>query len=90
MKLNLTRRVAVAALMAATVSTSIPAFADGHSKVQLRMATSGSETDQRSVAMQNVFAPLVGTFASFEPSYNGTIFAQGTELDAISRGKLEM
>lgn len=90
MKLNLTRRVAVAALMAASVATSVPAFADGHAKVQLRMATSGSETDQRSVAMQNVFAPLVGTFASFEPSYNGTIFAQGTELDAISRGNLEM
>ena len=52
MKLNLTRRVAVAALMAASVTTSLPAFADGHSKVQLRMATSGSETDQRSVAMQ--------------------------------------
>jgi TRAP-type C4-dicarboxylate transport system substrate-binding protein len=90
MKLNLTRRVAVAALMAASVATSVPAFADGHAKVQLRMATSGSETDQRSVAMQSVFAPLVGTFASFEPSYNGTIFAQGTELDAISRGNLEM
>ena len=90
MKVNFTRRIAVAALMAASVSTGMPALADGHSKVQLRMATSGTETDQRSVAMANVFAPLVGTFASFEPSYNSTIFAQGTELDAISRGNLEM
>ncbi len=90
MKVNYTRRIAVAALMAASVSTGMPALADGHSKVQLRMATSGTETDQRSIAMANVFAPLVGTFASFEPSYNSTIFAQGTELDAISRGNLEM
>jgi TRAP-type C4-dicarboxylate transport system substrate-binding protein len=37
-----------------------------------------------------VFAPAIADFASFEPSYNGTIFAQGTELDAISRGNLEM
>ncbi len=59
-------------------------------KMELRMATSGSETDQRSVAMAEVFAPMVADFIDYQPSYNGTIFAQGTELDAISRGNLEM
>ncbi len=59
-------------------------------KIELRMATSGSETDQRSVAMVEVFAPMVADFIDFKPSYNSTIFAQGTELDAISRGNLEM
>ena len=54
------------------------------------MATSGSETDQRSIAMAEVFAPAVADFVDYQPSYNGTIFAQGTELDAISRGNLEM
>lgn len=90
MTMNFTRRAAMAVTVAAGMIAAAPAaMADGHA-IQLRMATSGSETDQRSVAMAEVFAPLVGTFASFEPSYNGTIFAQGTELDAISRGNLEM
>ena len=83
------RRAAVTALVAAGVvaGSTGASFAD---KLQLRLATSGSETDQRSVAMAEVFAPMVADFASYEPSYNGTIFAQGTELDAISRGNLEM
>ena len=54
------------------------------------MATSGSETDQRSVAMAEVFAPMVAGFAEYQPGYNGTLFAQGTELEAISRGNLTM
>ncbi|MEX0367516.1 MAG: TRAP transporter substrate-binding protein DctP, partial [Ruegeria sp.] len=40
--------------------------------------------------MAEVFAPMVADFVDYQPSYNGTIFAQGTELDAISRGNLEM
>ena len=34
------------------------------------MATSGSETDQRSVAMAEVFAPMVASFADYKPGYN--------------------
>ena len=44
----------------------------------------------RSVAMANVFAPMVAEFADYQPGYNGTMFAQGTELEAISRGNLTM
>jgi len=87
---KLTRRAAVSALVATGVLFSATNGVLADSKVQLRLATSGSETDQRSVAMAEVFAPMIADFASYEPSYNGTIFAQGTELDAISRGNLEM
>lgn len=87
---KLTRRTALAAITAAGLATTmaIPSFAAD--KITLRMATSGSETDQRSVAMAEIFAPMVADFIDYQPSYNGTIFAQGTELDAISRGNLEM
>ena len=43
-----------------------------------------------SAAMAKVFAPIVGGFADHQPGYNATLFAQGTELDAISRGNLTM
>lgn len=89
MKLNLTRRLAMAALIAAGSVAALPAFADGD-KIQMRMSMAGSETDQRAVAMAEVFGPAVAAFASYEPSYNATLFAQGTELEAISRGNLEM
>ena len=85
-----TRRTALSVLMATGVALGTAGGALAADKVKLRLATSGSETDQRSVAMAEVFAPMVADFADYEPSYNGTIFAQGTELDAISRGNLEM
>ena len=86
---KLTRRTAMSALVAAGMVASAGAGLAAD-KIQLRLATLGSETDQRSVAMAEVFAPMVAEFADYQPSYNGTIFAQGTELDAISRGNLEM
>ena len=39
--------------------------------------------------MAEVFAPMVSSFADYH-RYNGTMFDQGTELDAISRGNLTM
>jgi TRAP-type C4-dicarboxylate transport system substrate-binding protein len=89
MTLKLTRRLAMAALVVAGSIAGAPAFADGH-QIQLRLSMAGSETDQRSVAMAEVFGPAVSGFASYQPSYNATLFAQGTELEAISRGNLEM
>ncbi|WP_341863737.1 TRAP transporter substrate-binding protein DctP [Gymnodinialimonas sp. 57CJ19] len=88
---NLTRRATLTAALAATLmgGFSGAALADGHA-VQLRLSASGSETDQRSVAMAEVFGPAIAEFADYQPSYNATLFAQGTELEAISRGNLEM
>jgi len=41
------------------------------------LATSASETDMRSVAMREVFAPMVSGFAGFKAGYSGSLFAQG-------------
>jgi len=86
---KLTRRAAIGALVAAGIATGVatPSFA---ADMTFTLATSGSETDQRSVAMAEVFAPMVAGIADYKPGYNGTMFAQGTELEAISRGNLTM
>ena len=89
--MRMNRRATMASLTALGVAASLgaPAFADEH-KMIFTLATSGSETDQRSIAMAEVFAPMVADFAEYRPGYNGTLFAQGTELEAISRGNLTM
>ena len=88
--IKLTRRAAMASVTAlGIVAIGAPAVADGH-KVTFTLATSGSETDQRSVAMAEVFAPMVAEFADYQVGYNGTLFAQGTELEAIASGNLTM
>ncbi len=88
--LKFTRRAAIASVAALGLAASaLPAAADGH-KVTFTLATSGSETDQRSVAMAEVFAPMVAAFADYQAGYNGTLFAQGTELEAIAGGNLTM
>jgi len=56
----------------------------------LRMSTPATETDQRSVALAEVFAPAVADFATYEPHYNASLVAQGSELEAIASGDLEM
>lgn len=80
-----TRR-ALLALTAAAMTA--PAFAAD--TVTLRMSTPASETDQRSVALAEVFAPAVAGFATYEPHYNGSLIAQGSELESIASGDLEM
>ncbi len=91
MDLRLTRRAALGIAMSAGMAAGLgaPAMAEGH-KMTFTLATAGSETDQRSVAMAQVFAPMVAEFADYQPGYNATLFAQGTELEAISRGNLTM
>ena len=90
MKKLFTRRTAIKKLAVATLVACAVTPAIAAEKIKLRLATSGSATDQRSVAMEQIFAPAVAGFATYEPGYNGTLFAQGTELEAISRGNLEM
>ncbi len=84
-----TRRAALSVLAGAGMlaSSAMPGFA---ADMTFTLATAGSETDQRSVAMAQVFAPMVSGFADYQPGYNGSMFAQGTELEAISRGNLTM
>lgn len=86
---KITRRAVMAGCVAAGMlaGSSVPAVA---ADMTFTLATSGTETDQRSVAMAEVFAPMVAGFAEYKPGYNGSLFAQGTELEAISRGNLTM
>ena len=82
-----TRRALMGA--AAALALAAPAFAEGH-QITLRLSTPASETDQRSVALAEVFGPAVAEFADYQPSYNATLVAQGSELEAIASGDLEM
>jgi len=86
---KLTRRAALGAVAAVSILGAVATTAHA-AGMTFTLATSGSETDMRSVAMANVFAPMVAEFADYQPGYNGTMFAQGTELEAISRGNLTM
>lgn len=88
---KLTRRAALASFAALGFAANVAtmSMAGGHG-MTFTMATAGTETDARSVALADVFAPMVSGFAEYKPGYNGTLFAQGTELDAIARGNLTM
>ncbi|WP_423065142.1 TRAP transporter substrate-binding protein DctP [Devosia sp. CN2-171] len=79
--------VSAAALATAGGLFSTRAFAQG---VLLRLSSPATETDQRAVALTEVFGPAVSSFATFEPHWNATLFKQGTELEAIARDNLEM
>ena len=61
---NLTRRNALTGLVAAGMlaTSSLPSFA---ADMTFTLATSGTETDMRSVAMAEVFAPMVAGFAEY-------------------------
>jgi TRAP-type C4-dicarboxylate transport system substrate-binding protein len=89
MTLKFARRSVLTAMAASAVALSA-GMAFAQDKIQLRLSAPSSETDQRAVALIEKFGPAVADFASFEPSWNATLFAQGTELEAIARGNLEM
>ncbi|NOZ33335.1 MAG: C4-dicarboxylate ABC transporter [Alphaproteobacteria bacterium] len=78
-----------ATLLAAGLVFGAGATAFGQ-ELTLRFSTPASETDLRSVGLEEIFAEGVKDFAVYQPHYNATFFAQGTELEAIARGNLEM
>ena len=84
------KRHCLTSIVAVSVAvTSLPALAGSH-QIKLRMSTPASATDARSVALQEVFAPAVAGFASYEAHYNGSLIKQNSELEAIASGDLEM
>ena len=84
------KRHSLTAIVAVSVAlAAVPVWAGSH-QVKLRMSTPASATDARSVALQDVFAPAVANFASYEPHYNGSLIKQNSELEAIASGDLEM
>ncbi len=90
MTMRIARRTLLASAAAAATLGAFGTQAVAQDKIQLRLSAPSSETDQRAVALIEKFGPAVSDFASFEPSWNATLFAQGTELEAIARGNLEM
>ena len=74
----------------AILTTALLAGAASAQNVTLRMSTPASETDQRSVALAEVFGPAVAGFATYQPHYNASLIAQNSELEAIASGDLEM
>ncbi|MDP1732400.1 MAG: TRAP transporter substrate-binding protein DctP [Devosia sp.] len=90
MKTYLSRRAFLAATASSLAVTSFAGLSFAQDRIVLRLSTPASEGDQRSVALAEVFGPDVAGFADYQPSYNATLFKQGTELEAISRGNLEM
>jgi tripartite ATP-independent transporter DctP family solute receptor len=90
MSMTTTRRglmAGAAALFAVGLSLHGAVAAD---KITIRLSTPATETDQRAVALASVFGPAIADFATYEPHYNASLFKQGTELEAIARGNLEM
>jgi tripartite ATP-independent transporter DctP family solute receptor len=76
-----------------TIAAIALAGSAGHAlaeKITLRLSSPATPTDQRAVALTEVFAPAIADFATFEPHWNASLFKQGTELEAIARGNLEM
>jgi len=91
MKNAFTRRGLISTTTAALLTlTGLSAQTASAADLVLRMSTPASATDQRSVALETVFGPAVADFAEYQPNYNATLFKQGTELEAIARGNLEM
>ncbi len=86
---SMTRRAMLGTTVAATMIFAA-GVAAAQDKIQLRMSTVATDTDQRTVALSEVFGPGVAAFANYEPHYNGVLFKQATELEAIARGNLEM
>lgn len=85
---KISRRAATSLMAVAAVCAAMPAFAQ--QKQVLRMSAPMTATDQRAVGLAEVFGPAVKDFAEYQPHYNATLFKQGTELEAIARGNLEM
>ena len=82
------RAVLVGAALAS--AAALASSAGAQDKITLRLSSPASATDQRAVALTEVFAPAVADFANFEGHWNASLFKQGTELEAIARGNLEM
>jgi tripartite ATP-independent transporter DctP family solute receptor len=84
------RRALLAGAASLAAFTGLGFRASAADKIKLRMSTVATPTDQRCRALEEVFGPAVAGFAIYEPHYNGTLFKQATELEAIARGNLEM
>lgn len=75
---------------ASAITLGLAATAASAQGIKLTLSAPATPTDQRAIALTEIFGPAVKDFASFQPHWNATLFKQGTELEAIARGNLEM
>lgn len=89
---QMTRRIflATTGALALVAASFAPGGALAQDKPVIRMSTPASDTDQRSVALATVFGPAIAEFATYQPHYNASLVAQGSELEAIASGDLDM
>ena len=90
MKFELSGRTIMSVLVSLVLVCGLASQALSAEKIKLRMAGSGSPTGTRAIALDEQFAPAVAEFAEYEAHWNSSLFKQGTELEAIARGNLEM
>jgi len=87
---SLSRRTVLAGAAGLGLAGSFAAPTSAQQKVLLRLSSPSTPTDQRAIGLIEKFGPGVASFAEFQPHWNATLFKQGTELEAIARGNLEM
>lgn len=90
MTMKFTRRLFCTAVASTMLLGPMASSSFAADKLKLRLASSSSATENRATALTEVFAPAIAGFATFEPHWNSSLFKQGTELEAIARGNLEM
>lgn len=90
MKKLFSHRTMIVVLLSAALVFGFAGLSLAADKIKLRMAGSGSPTGTRAIALDEKFGPAVAEFANYEPHWNSSLFKQGTELEAIARGNLEM
>ena len=90
MRTALSIRKIMTVLVTLALGCAVTGQAMAADKIKLRMAGSGSPTGTRAIALDEQFAPAVAEFAEYEAHWNSSLFKQGTELEAIARGNLEM
>jgi TRAP-type transport system periplasmic protein len=87
---TLNRRAFMAGTAGAALAAPAIGPASAQQKLVLRLSSPATPTDQRAIGLISNFGPAVASFADFQPHWNATLFRQGTELEAIARGNLEM
>jgi TRAP-type C4-dicarboxylate transport system substrate-binding protein len=90
MRTVLSIRKILTVLVTLALGCAVTSQAVAADKIKLRIAGSGSPTGTRAISLDEQFAPAVAEFAEYEAHWNSSLFKQGTELEAIARGNLEM
>jgi tripartite ATP-independent transporter DctP family solute receptor len=90
--LRLDRRSALGASLAALSLGFLPRYARAEAKV-IRISTPGTDTEWQSkalVAFKDALEKAMPGAFNVQIHYNGTLFGQGTEIEAMQRGNLEV